>query len=128
MPKDARFWRNVTIIGLLHLVVLLGLLWWSQTPKRVPKDVVWMEGGAGESAKRRGSGEEKGDAQGRVGKKKTRRPRGRNIGEDKKKGDRRDERRRERERQRRFRRTRLGRRRRGGVRLVRQYAARPLLQ
>ena len=49
MPKDARFWRNVTIIGLVHLVVLLGLLWWSQTPKRVPKDIVWMEGGAGES-------------------------------------------------------------------------------
>jgi hypothetical protein len=49
MPKDARFWRNVTIIGLLHLAVLLGLLWWSRTPKRAPNDVVWMEGAAGQS-------------------------------------------------------------------------------
>jgi TonB family protein len=47
MARDARFWRNVTIVGLFHLVVLLGFLWWSRTPKRAPKDVVWMEGGAG---------------------------------------------------------------------------------
>jgi TonB family protein len=39
MPKDARFWRNVTIIGLLHLAGLLGLLWWSRTPRRAPNDV-----------------------------------------------------------------------------------------
>src|SRR5450432_1172538 len=47
MTRDARFWRNVTIIGLLHLLVLLGLLWWSRTPKHAPNDVVWMEGGTG---------------------------------------------------------------------------------
>jgi TonB family protein len=47
MTRDARFWRNVTIVGLVHVVVLLGLLWWSRTPSRVPKDIVWMEGGAG---------------------------------------------------------------------------------
>jgi TonB family protein len=50
MTRDARFWRNVTIVGLVHVVVLLGLLWWSRTPSRVPKDIVWMEGGAGASA------------------------------------------------------------------------------
>ncbi len=50
MTRDARFWRNVTIVGLIHLGLLFGLLWWSRTPSRVPKDVVWMEGGAGASA------------------------------------------------------------------------------
>jgi TonB family protein len=49
MARDARFWRNVTIIGLFHVVALLGLLWWSRTPKHAPNDVVWMEGGAGAS-------------------------------------------------------------------------------
>ena len=47
MPRDARFWRNVTIVGLIRVAVLLGLLWWSRSPSGVPKDVVWMEGGAG---------------------------------------------------------------------------------
>src|SRR4029077_18846077 len=50
MTRDARFWRNVTIVGLVHLGLLFGLLWWSRTPSRVPKDVVWMEGGAGASS------------------------------------------------------------------------------
>jgi TonB family protein len=50
MTRDARFWRNVTIVGLIHLLVLFGLLWWSRARPRVPKDVVWMEGGAGASA------------------------------------------------------------------------------
>ena len=50
MTRDARFWRNVTIVGLVHLGLLFGLLWWSRNPSRVPKDVVWMEGGAGASA------------------------------------------------------------------------------
>lgn len=47
MTRDGRFWRNVTIIALLHVAVLLGLLWWSRTPARAPNDIVWMEGGAG---------------------------------------------------------------------------------
>ncbi|MBA3544604.1 MAG: TonB family protein [Chthoniobacterales bacterium] len=47
MTRDARFWRNITIVGLIHVVVLLGLLWWSRSPRAVPKDIVWMEGGAG---------------------------------------------------------------------------------
>ena len=49
MTRDARFWRNVTIVGLVHVVVLLGLLWRSHAPKSAPKDIVWMEGGAGGS-------------------------------------------------------------------------------
>ena len=47
MTRDARFWRNVTIVGLIHVIVLVGLLWWSRAPQRTPKDIVWMEGGAG---------------------------------------------------------------------------------
>ena len=50
MTRDARFWRNVTIVGLIHLGLLFGLLWWSRNPSRVPKNVVWMEGGAGSGA------------------------------------------------------------------------------
>ncbi|MGH8093475.1 MAG: TonB family protein [Chthoniobacterales bacterium] len=50
MTRDARFWRNVTIVGLIHAAVLLGLLWWSRSPRPPPKNVVWMEGGAGMSA------------------------------------------------------------------------------
>ena len=29
MPRDASFWRNVGIIGLLHVAVLTGLARWS---------------------------------------------------------------------------------------------------
>jgi TonB family protein len=46
MPRDARFWRNVTIIGLAHIAVLLGLIRWSREVKKPnPSDIVWMEGG-----------------------------------------------------------------------------------
>src|SRR5262249_42375732 len=47
MTRDARFWRNVTIVGRIHLAILLGLLWWSRSPRPPAKDIVWMEGGAG---------------------------------------------------------------------------------
>ncbi len=50
MARDARFWRNVTIIGLLHLAALLLFLRWSREPKSInPKDIVWMSGGGGEN-------------------------------------------------------------------------------
>ena len=50
MARDARFWRNVTIIGLVHLVALLLFLRWSREPKSInPKDIVWMSGGGGEN-------------------------------------------------------------------------------
>ena len=38
MTRDARFWRNVTIVGLIHLVLLVGLLWWSRAPSKAPKE------------------------------------------------------------------------------------------
>ncbi len=50
MARDARFWRNVTIIGLVHLAALLLFLRWSREPKSInPKDIVWMSGGGGEN-------------------------------------------------------------------------------
>ena len=50
MTRDARFWRNVTIIALIHVVLLVGLLWWSRSPRQEAKNIVWMEGGAGAAA------------------------------------------------------------------------------
>ncbi len=51
MPREGSFWRNVALIGAVHLVVLTGLLRWSaNAKKRLPRDVVWMEGVAAESA------------------------------------------------------------------------------
>jgi TonB family protein len=50
MTRDRRFWRNVTIVGLIHVVVLLGLVWWAYAPRRSPKEVIWLEGGANAGA------------------------------------------------------------------------------
>lgn len=50
MTREARFWRNVTIVGLIHLGILLGLIWWSRAPRRTKDNVIWMEGGSGPSA------------------------------------------------------------------------------
>jgi TonB family protein len=50
MARDARFWRNVTIIGLAHIAVFLGLIRWSREVKKPnPSDIVWMEGGGGDA-------------------------------------------------------------------------------
>ncbi len=46
MSRDARFWRNVGIIGLLHLAVLAVLVrWGDRLKKAAPVNIVWMEGG-----------------------------------------------------------------------------------
>ena len=51
MSKDARFWRNVVIIGLAHVAILVGLIRWSREPKSPgAQSVVWMNGGAGDGA------------------------------------------------------------------------------
>jgi colicin import membrane protein len=51
MSRDARFWRNVTIIALVHVAILLGLIRWSRETKRSrAKDIVWMNAGAGEAS------------------------------------------------------------------------------
>jgi colicin import membrane protein len=50
MARDARFWRNVTIIGLLHIALLLAFIRWSREPKKaLTSNIVWMNGGAGSS-------------------------------------------------------------------------------
>jgi TonB family protein len=51
MPKNARFWRNVVLIGLAHVALFTGLVRWSrenETPSA--QSVVWMSGGAGDGA------------------------------------------------------------------------------
>src|SRR5213082_2296726 len=54
MSKDARFWRNVTLIALAHIAVLVGLIRWSlqtRSPSNA-QSVVWIgsaEGGAAET-------------------------------------------------------------------------------
>jgi TonB family protein len=50
MPKNIRFWRNVTLIGLAHVALITGLVRWSRETKTIPQSVVWMNGGAGEGA------------------------------------------------------------------------------
>ena len=50
MPKNIRFWRNVTLIGLAHVALISGLVRLSRETKTNPQNVVWMNGGAGEGA------------------------------------------------------------------------------
>jgi TonB family protein len=46
MPKDARFWRNVTVIALAHVALLLGLIRWSVEAKSSSntQSIVWISG------------------------------------------------------------------------------------
>ncbi len=47
MPHDRSFWRNLAIIGVVHLIVLAGVLRWSASAtKPAATDVVWMDAGA----------------------------------------------------------------------------------
>src|SRR5690348_11236796 len=49
MPRNLRFWRNVTIIGLAHVAVIVALIRWSRETKDAgAQNVVWMNGGAGD--------------------------------------------------------------------------------
>jgi TonB family protein len=51
MPKNARFWRNVTLIGLTHVAVIVAFVRSSREAKQAPpQSVVWMNGGGGEGA------------------------------------------------------------------------------
>jgi hypothetical protein len=56
MTRDARFWRNVIIVGLIHVAILLGLIGWSRSPRRPPNKIFWMKGGAGAAAGACGGG------------------------------------------------------------------------
>jgi TonB family protein len=44
MPKDVRFWRNVTLIALAHVAVLLGLIRWSVEARNSSsaQSIVWL--------------------------------------------------------------------------------------
>jgi len=47
MPRDARFWRNVTIIAVAHIAIIIGLLRWNrETRKASLQNIVWMSGEA----------------------------------------------------------------------------------
>jgi TonB family protein len=49
MAKDVCFWRNVTLIGLAHVAILVGLIRWSRETKSSNRQtIVWMNGGAGD--------------------------------------------------------------------------------
>lgn len=45
MPRDARFWRNVTIIAVAHIAVIVVLIRWNRETRRVSlQSIVWMSG------------------------------------------------------------------------------------
>jgi TonB family protein len=46
MPKNLRFWRNATLIGLTHVALIGGLIRWSHESKgAAPQNIVWLSGG-----------------------------------------------------------------------------------
>jgi outer membrane biosynthesis protein TonB len=49
MSKDARFWRNVTLIALAHIALLVGLIRWSLQAKSSSnaQSIVWIGGAEG---------------------------------------------------------------------------------
>jgi hypothetical protein len=46
MPKDSRFWRNVTLIALAHVAILLVLIRWSVEARSSSnaQSIVWISG------------------------------------------------------------------------------------
>ena len=59
MSKDARFWRNVTLIALAHVALLLGLIRWSVEARSSSnaQSIVWLSGAENVAAEERESGE-----------------------------------------------------------------------
>jgi TonB family protein len=46
MPRDARFWRNVTMIAVAHVAIVVALVRWNrETRKPNLQSIVWMSGG-----------------------------------------------------------------------------------
>jgi TonB family protein len=46
MPRDARFWRNVTIIAVAHIAILIALVRWNREARPANlQSIVWMSGG-----------------------------------------------------------------------------------
>jgi len=53
MPKNLRFWGNVGLIAVAHVLVIVGLIRWSRQSKDTSaQSVVWMSGGAGDGVVR----------------------------------------------------------------------------
>lgn len=51
MPRDARFWRNVTIIAVAHVAIVVALVRWNrEIRKPAAQSIVWMSGGGLEVA------------------------------------------------------------------------------
>ena len=51
MSDDRSFWRNVSIIAVIHVAVLGGLARWSShATKSIPPNIVWMDGRAADLA------------------------------------------------------------------------------
>lgn len=49
MPKNLRFWSNVTLIALVHVALVVGLIHWSRASKDTgAQSVVWLNGGGGD--------------------------------------------------------------------------------
>jgi TonB family protein len=49
MPKNLRFWSNVALIAITHVVIIVGLIRWSRQSKDDDAQrVVWMNGGGGD--------------------------------------------------------------------------------
>ena len=49
MRKNLRFWSNVTLIALVHVVLVVGLIRWSRASKDTgAQSVVWLNGGGGD--------------------------------------------------------------------------------
>jgi len=45
MPRDARFWRNVTIIAVAHIAIIIALVRWNRETRTASlQSVVWMSG------------------------------------------------------------------------------------
>ena len=46
MSRDARFWRNVTIIAVAHVAIIVVLIRWNRETRRPDlQSIVWMSGG-----------------------------------------------------------------------------------
>src|ERR1700674_4775526 len=49
MPKNLRFWSNVTLIALAHVALVVGLIRWSRASSDAgAQSVVWLNGGGGD--------------------------------------------------------------------------------
>src|SRR4051812_20177092 len=47
MGRKASFWRNVAIIGFVHIAIVSAVMRWSGAPRKAPpSNILWMDGGA----------------------------------------------------------------------------------